>query len=279
MAYIKSFKNQNWLFPLSIKDMICENHICFLVEEFTESQDFSYFDKIYKGSGAPAYHPRILLKILLYGMLSQIRSSRKLSRACHESFVFLYLSEKLYPDFRTISRFRKENANFIKQTFKSTIELASNYNLIDLTFLSIDGSMLKANVSKKRTVTKEELDILDKAIDKIFDEDLALDELEDELYGNNEEFITSKDKRDIKQIIKEYRDKQKAKEQIKKARDELDKNSLKKVCLTDIDCRFMQNKKKVAEPSFNVQISSSNNHFILSNDVCNAGHDAHQFIP
>src|SRR3989338_8311007 len=55
MAYLNSYKDQNWLIPMSIKDMIPEAHICFFVEEFVESLDFSGFDIIYAGAG---HHPR-----------------------------------------------------------------------------------------------------------------------------------------------------------------------------------------------------------------------------
>src|SRR3989338_10044074 len=118
MAYITSYKNQNWIIPQSIKDMIPKEHICFFVEEFVESLDFSGFDLIYAGAGHPAYHPRILMKAIIMGMFSRIRSSRKLAAATRESFIFMYLAEKVNPDFRTISRFRKANAAFIKNTFK-----------------------------------------------------------------------------------------------------------------------------------------------------------------
>ena len=65
MAYIASNKNQNWLLPPSIETMIPKDHICFLVEDFVESLDFSSFDMIYAGAGHPAYHPRIIMKILI----------------------------------------------------------------------------------------------------------------------------------------------------------------------------------------------------------------------
>jgi transposase len=94
MSYKDSFKNQNWLLPPSIKQMIPENHICLLVEEFVESLDFSEFDLKFEGAGAPAYHPRILAKILLQGMLSKERSSRKIASACREKlafFIFLFI--------------------------------------------------------------------------------------------------------------------------------------------------------------------------------------------
>ncbi|MBI3034922.1 transposase, partial [Candidatus Woesearchaeota archaeon] len=93
MAYIASSKNQNWLLPLSIKDMIPKDHICFLVEDFTDSLDYSGFNIFYEGAGHPAYPPRIIMKILIMGMLSKVRSSRKLASGCRENFVFMYLAE------------------------------------------------------------------------------------------------------------------------------------------------------------------------------------------
>ncbi len=70
-----------------------------------ESLDFSGFDLIYAGAGHPAYHPRILMKTIIMGMLSRIRSSRKLASATRESFIFMYLAEKVNTDFHTIARF------------------------------------------------------------------------------------------------------------------------------------------------------------------------------
>jgi len=95
MTYISSYKGQDWLLPTSIKQMIPENHISFFVEEFVESMDFSKFDMINEGAGHPAYHPRIIMKIIIQGMLSKERSSRKLASACRENFVFMFLAEKV----------------------------------------------------------------------------------------------------------------------------------------------------------------------------------------
>ena len=122
MAYIASNKNQIWLIPLNIKEMIPKDHICFLVENFVESLDFTKFDMIYEGAGHPAYHPRIIMKVLIYGMLCKTRSSRKLAKATIENFVFMYLAEKVNPDFRTINRFRAENSEFVKITSAGIIE-------------------------------------------------------------------------------------------------------------------------------------------------------------
>lgn len=282
MAYIKSNKNQNWLLPLSIKEMIPKDHICFLVEDFADSLDYSSFDIIYDGAGHPAYHPRVIIKVLIQGMLCKVRSSRKLASACRENFIFMYLAEKSQPDFRTIARFRKDNAGFVKKAFKKTVELANKNKLVDLNFISIDGSMLKANASKKKYFDKKNLDKLDKAIDKMVDDDIALDEIEEQIFGDKEEGLTGIDERDLRRIVRDYRkseDKKKIKKNVEKAKGELEKYFLKKASISDPESRMMQNKKGFYELSYNAQLSVSRNQIIVANDICQDGHDAHQFIP
>ena len=282
MVYINSYKDQNWLIPQSIKNMIPEGHICFFVEEFVESLDFTNFNLIYAGAGHPAYHPRILMKTIIMGMLCRIRSSRKLASATRESFIFMYLAEKVHPDFRTIARFRKDNSSFVKETFKKTVQLASNYKIIDLSFIGIDGSKVKAYAGKKQYFDKAGLDKLDKAIDKMMDEDIALDELEEHIFGDKEEGITGIDERDLRKIVREnFKNKNKAKlkQKITRAREELEKNDLKKVSLSDPESRVMQHAKRYSEPAYNTQFSVTKNQIIVANDVCQAGHDASQFIP
>jgi transposase len=284
MAYIASNKNQNWLLPLNVRDMIPKNHICFLVENFVESLDFTNFDMIYDGAGHPAYHPKILMKILTYGTLCKTRSSRKLAKATKENVVFMYLSEKVNPNFRTINRFRMENPEFVKNAFKKTVELAIKEKIVDLSFISIDGSTLKAYAGSKRYFDKKGLDKLDKAIEKMIEEDIALDELEDELYGkdNANDGLTGMDRKDIKKIVKEFnnsKDKEKIKKNIKKAKNELEKYSLKKVSISDPEARAMQTKKRYSELSYNAQLSVSRNQIIVANDVCQDKHDANQFKP
>ncbi len=149
MVYIKSQKGQDWLLPPNIEDMIPKDHICFLVESFVETMNFSSFDEKYTGAGHPAYHPRIILKLLVVGMLDKIRSSRMLARNARENVVYMYLAEKLNPDFRTLSDFRKNNPELIKNTFKHTVILAKQEGMLDLSNLATDGTKIKANAASE----------------------------------------------------------------------------------------------------------------------------------
>lgn len=284
MTYISSYKNQDWLLPTSIKQMIPESHICFFVEEFVDSLDFTDFDMISEGAGHPSYHPRIIMKVIIQGMLSKERSSRKLAGACRENFAFMYLAEKVQPNFRTIARFRRNNKDFVKEIFKETVELASENDLVDLNLICIDGSKIKANSSKKMCLTKEQIEKLDLIIDKMIEEDVKQDDIDKEIYGDKEENKTNLEIKNLKMIVKNYRkvkDKEKIKENCKKAIEEFDKDSrIKRVSLSDPECRMMLNKKGVFELDYNPQFTvDSKNQIIVANDVCQDRDDSHQLQP
>ena len=89
-----------------------------MVESFIDKIDFSEFEFKYAGSGHPAYHPRIMFKILIQSMLDRVRPSRAIARNVRENIVYMYLAEKLQPDIRTISDFRKENEDLIAEALQ-----------------------------------------------------------------------------------------------------------------------------------------------------------------
>jgi len=264
--------------------MIPKNHICFFVEEFVESLDFSGFEMINEGPGHPSYHPRIIMKILLQGMLSKERSSRRLASACRENFVFMYLAEKVQPNFRTICRFRLENAGFIKETFKETVNLASENDLIDLSLICTDGSKIKANASKKRFLKEEQVDRLDSIISAMIEEDIKQDEIDERISDGREENLTSLETKNLREIVKKYRNsknKEKLKENCGKAKEEMEKlDKKKRVSLTDPECRMMKGKRGNNELAYNTQFTvDSKNQIILANDVCQDQSDTHQLQP
>jgi transposase len=277
MVYIQSFKEQSWLLPPSIEDLIPEDHICILVESLIESLDFSSFDIRYNGPGHPAYHPRILLKLLVMGVLDKIRSSRKLSRNARENIVYMYLAEKLTPDFRTISDFH-------------TVTLARSEGMIDLSHLSTDGSKQKANAANRRVLTKEELDFLLRFIDDELEEWAKQDDIEDEMFKDmrGSDQLPNKSRKKIRKAVKHYIEKMKKDgnlfkdnihDKLNQAYQELKEHELKKVNVTDPESRFMKNKKGRIEASYNVQITVDKKNFILANDVCNDEIDVEQLQP
>jgi transposase len=183
MAYISSYKDQSWLLPPAIDDLIAEDHICFLVEALVDAQDYTEFDREYSGAGHPTYHPRILIKLLLMGIIDRVRSSRRLARNARENVVYMYLAEKLAPDFRTISDFRKNHPRLINEVFRHTVRLAKEEGMLDLSHVSTDGSKVKANASGKRVLTKEELAILMRFVNRELEAWAKQDDLEEREFG------------------------------------------------------------------------------------------------
>ena len=291
MAYITSNRNQNWLLPPNIKDMIPKDHICFLIEDVVDKLDFSNFDIKYSGAGHPAYHPRIICKILTQSMIDRIRPSRAISRNARENVVFIYLAENLCPDFRTISDFRKDNQDLLRDIFKITVSTAKELGVIGLEQLSIDGSKLKACASNNSSVTKKQLDVIEQYVNNELKESIEIDKVEDKHFKDCRGYdqLKETDKKKIKSLIAKYykqikkneKDRiPKIKDTIKEARNELEENELDKVSLTDPEARFMLNKKGRKELSYNPQITVDHKtRIIVANDVCKDAVDNNQLEP
>ena len=289
MAYIKSYKDQVWLLPPSLEDMIPGDHICYLVESLVESLDYRKFDAKYAGAGPPAYHPRILLKLLIIGVLDKVRSSRALARSARENVVYMYLSERLAPDFRTISDFRKDNPELVKDVFKKTIGFAKQEGMLDLSHLATDGSKIKANASSARVVTKEELEVLTQFVEKELDNWAEQDRVEDEKFGSLRGYdqLPDASKKAIRKAAINYLKKQKERESFKteitktleKASERVKEDDLERVNTTDPDSRFMKNKSGRIEFSYNPQVTVERNGIIVANDVCQDYVDYAQLQP
>jgi len=103
------------LLPPNLDELIPANHVVRVVREVIDSLDIDHILKKYKGGGANAFHPRMLLKILVYGYLSNIYSSRKLEDAVLSNVQFMWLAGMQRPDHNTINRFRLEKTGRFTQ--------------------------------------------------------------------------------------------------------------------------------------------------------------------
>ena len=100
-------QHQMMLLPESIEDLIPENHLVRAIDIVVEQLNLNQLYNSYGEEGQPAYHPKMLIKILLYGYATNVRSSRKLSEKLESDVFYMYLAGMQRPDFRTISDFRK----------------------------------------------------------------------------------------------------------------------------------------------------------------------------
>lgn len=285
MVYIKSNPEQTLLLPTNLREIIPSNHLCFLIEDVIGQLNFKDFDKDVNGPGNPTYHPRVMLKIILNGICDRVTSTRRLEKLTVENIVFRYLAENLNPDFHTIAMFRKENSELIKEIFLQTIEIAKGLGMVNFNKLYLDGIKLKANASKSKTFTKEEIEFLSEFVDKHLAEMDKTDDDEDKKYKNSDgelripEHLTSrrKLKEKISQMLK---DMGKAKEQLDKAKEKL-KEGENKVNLTDMDSRMMKLKKGLHyEQAYNCQLLvEDKGEIIVGNNISDSPADVTETEP
>jgi transposase len=121
--------------------------------------DLSLFDERYKNdeTGAPAYDPAILLKIILYAYSRGITSSRKISQCCKENIIFMALSADTQPHFTTIADFIASVDQEIIRLFLQVLLVCDEMNLIGKEMFAVDGCKMPSNASKEWSGTKEEL--------------------------------------------------------------------------------------------------------------------------
>ena len=294
MAFIRRLHNQNWLFPPNILDLIDEDHVCRLVDEVIEGIDFNEIEKRYDGPGSPAYHPKVMVKLLIQGTIDGIRYSRRISKATKENVVYMYLSDRLNPDFRTICRFRKDNLDVIKLVFAGIIKLARGMDMVKLGHLSIDGTKIKASASNFSVLSKEELDEINEAIDTELQRGIAVDEMEDDIYENVNPDTLPKSFKDVKveirkkktkKIVDQYRkgdqkERNRIEKQLDKVQNEFVTSEKDFLSFTDPESRFMPNKKHFTEFSYNPQITVDAEHgIIIAEDVVQNVRDVDQLKP
>ncbi|MEL6834534.1 MAG: transposase, partial [Bacteroidota bacterium] len=91
-------QNQGWLFPPTLGEMIAPHHKVRLINQAIDGMAIDQVLSTYKGGGTSSYHPKMLLKILVYAYVEKIYSSRMIEKACHENICFMWLSGMQHPD-------------------------------------------------------------------------------------------------------------------------------------------------------------------------------------
>jgi transposase len=153
-------RTQSILFPQSLDQIISSDNEVRIIDLFVESlklEDYHFVMKTTK-EGRPAYHPKDLLKLFVYGYLNHIRSSRQLEKECHRNIELMWLMKQLAPDHNTISNFRRDNEKAIKKVFCYTVSIAKQFDLIGGKLIAGDGTKLRAQNSKKNNFNEDKIE-------------------------------------------------------------------------------------------------------------------------
>lgn len=142
-------QHQLSLLPPSLEELIAPTHSVRVVSRIIDGLDLSVVEAQYSKLGSHAYHPRMLLKVLVYGYLSNIYSSRKLEASCREQVHFMWLSGMQQPDHHTINRFRTERLGpVVKTVFSQVVLLLHESGHLDLQRVFVDGTKVEANANR-----------------------------------------------------------------------------------------------------------------------------------
>ncbi|NEW60512.1 transposase [Sulfurovum sp. bin170] len=156
--------------PPSIDEYIGEDNQVRGIEDYVELLDMQKlgFSKsnLKATDGQPAYHPKLLLKIYIYGYLNKIRSSRRLEIEIKRNIEMMWLCAGLYPSYKTIANFRKDNSEPLKKVFKEFVLLCKDLDLITGELVAVDGAFLRANASKNQLIMTKSIERDLKKIDK-----------------------------------------------------------------------------------------------------------------
>ncbi len=137
------------LLPTDLEAQIPPKHLVRVVNTAIEKMDTSALLTQYKGGGTSSYHPKMLLKVLVYAYTQQQYSSRKIAKALRENIYFMWLSGNQQPDFRTINRFRSEVVKeVIEDIFTAVLELLLEEGYVKLENYFLDGTKIEANANK-----------------------------------------------------------------------------------------------------------------------------------
>ena len=156
-------REQIWMLPPTLDELLPLDHPARFVAEFVDAlgrDGWSELGVEIDGDalGAPAYHPRALLGVWLYGFRTGMRSCRKLEAACRDQISYLWLTKGWqHPDHNTLWRFYKGHRQAMRKLFERTVRTAVAMELVDLAVQAVDGTKVVANASLNRSYDAEGL--------------------------------------------------------------------------------------------------------------------------
>lgn len=177
------------LVPPSLDEWLPQNHLARFVAELVDSElDLDRFYASHaKAKGQPPYDPRLMLRIMLYGYCTGVRSSRQLEKACTDVVAFRWLAAQQAPGFRSIGRFRERHLAALANVFLQALELCRAAGMVKLGQVALDGTKVRANASRHKAMSYARLTarqkVLAQEISDLMAEAKTVDADEDARFG------------------------------------------------------------------------------------------------
>ena len=303
--------NQLVLFPQRIDENIAENDPVRIVNAIVDSLNLEAFKKLYKEKGRSPYHPRMMLKVILYAYMNNVYSCRRIEKLLLRDIHYIWLAGYEKPDFITINRFRNRVKNEINNIFTQVVLILSSKGFITLDVEYIDGTKIesKANkytfvwrksVEKNRAKLMKKISVLLDQVEEVIAQDNAVKRNEHveftpsmltDIISELKESLETPPAPTDKEEKKKCRERKRQIKQLEEHRDKLqeydnhlavmgERNSYSK---TDPDATFMRMKEDAmnngqTNPGYNLQIATENQ-FITNFALYPNPTDTLTFIP
>jgi transposase len=233
-----------------------------LIDAFVDKlqlQKVGFTNTSCKREGRPPFDPALLLKLYLYGYLNKIRSSRKLERESNRNIELQWLLKQLQPNYHTISDFRKDHAQQLKNMFRLYVQFLGDAGLLGKTTIAVDGSKFKAVNSKKNNFNQNKIEKHRRFIEEKTNRYLQeLDEMDKEENQKDDGLQIKKEK--IAEGLKKLRERSIKYDDIQQ---KLDATTDRQVSTTDTDSRSILVVKSIVEVAYNVQNVVDDKHNLI----------------
>ena len=230
-------REQMWMLPPTLDELLALDHPARFVAEFVDALGRDAWAELGvdidgEALGAPAYHPRALLSVWLYGFMTGVRSCRKLEAACRDQIPYLWLTGWQHPDHNTLWRFYKGHRHAMRKLFERSVRTAVAMALVDLAVQAVDGTKVVANASVNRSYDAVGLSGLLERLEK------AIADLE----AQNEEGEDAP----VAHLPKELADKEVLRDRVRQAMADLGSQKRhKRINLTDPEARLMKGRQGI----------------------------------
>ena len=190
-TYLPYDPEQQLLLPQALQEWLPEDHPAYFISDIVDQPDLSEITARYEQErrGGPPYHPRMMVKALLYAYCIGAPSSRRIASRLHEDIAFRALAANNTPDFRTVSDFRKDHLTALSGLFLQALLLCQREGPVKLGHVALDGAKVRANASKHKAMSyqrmKEKEAQLAAEVDELLRRAQETDEAEDRRYGKD----------------------------------------------------------------------------------------------
>src|SRR5215831_17825963 len=149
-------QDQRLLLPPDMREWLPDGDLASFISDVVDALDLSAIYRAYErsdGRGQAAYHPALMVKLLLYGYCTGVPSSRKIEQATYRDVAFRVLAGDQHPDHDSIAAFRQRHLTALADLFRQVLRLCRKAGLAKLGHVALDGTKIKANASKHKAMS------------------------------------------------------------------------------------------------------------------------------